>query len=461
MPRVLTTAPATVVAMLGQAVARTPSGELRQLAVGDRIAEGELIITAQNGFVQLSDEAPVARPRPPAPDGPQPVVVESDGSSLQPALRVDGLSEATVTGASPAAGPAAPGLFGAPRPQVDRLAPEAISQELATLEDTGLLISLAGRDADGALLRFLVVQVPTGGVMYRADGQPFTDGAVLSLADAHALRFVPAPDFHGDPGPLLYRSVDSSGKASDIARIGIRVEAVNDAPRPGTLPIGPDDVAIADPSPQLLPGSGNYAYQTLADRPLSGRVNATDVDGDPLNFSAATQPLHGQLAVGADGQFVYRPDPGFTGADLFTLLIDDGRGGVASSTVFVEVAAEALTTAVASSAVTGAQHTALPLAWLPPGEGVFAWELAEPPAAEAFGLANGDPDAPALAPVLDLRDLLQGFSEIPLETYLGPRVLGSPLDPSPMVSTLDLAVDWGLRSSGLDPLLPEAALPVN
>ena len=71
--------------MLGQAVARSPGGELRQLAVGDRIAEGELIITAQNGFVQLSDEAPVARPRPPAPDGPQPVVREYDGGSLQPA----------------------------------------------------------------------------------------------------------------------------------------------------------------------------------------------------------------------------------------------------------------------------------------------------------------------------------------------------------------------------------------
>jgi VCBS repeat-containing protein len=445
--------------MLGQAVARSPGGELRQLAVGDRIAEGELIITAQNGFVQLSDEAPVARP--PAPDGPQPVVIESDGGSLQPALRVDGLSEAIATGTSLAAGPAAPGLFGGLRPQVDRLAPEATSQELTTLEDTGLLISLSGRDTDGALLRYLVVQVPTGGVMYRADGQPFGDGAELSLAEARELLFMPAPNFHGDPGPLLYRSVDSSGKASDLASIGIRVEAVNDAPRPGTLPIGPDDVAIADPSPQLLPGSGNYAYQTLADTPLSGRVNATDVDGDSLNFSAAAQPRHGQLAVDADGQFVYRPNPGFTGEDLFTLLIDDGQGGVATSTVFVEVAAQSPSATASSTAGAEGQHTALPLAWLPPGEDVFAWQLAEPPAAEALGLDIAHPGPLALAPMLDLRDLLQGFSEIPFEAYLAATTLSSPLEPSPPASALDLAVDWGLRSSGLDRLQPEAALPID
>ena len=447
--------------MLGQAVARSPGGELRQLAVGDRIAEGELIITAQNSFVQLSDEAPAPRPRPPAPDGPQQVVVESDGGSLQPALRIDGLSESIAVGAAPAAGPAAPGLFGAPRPQVDRLAPEASSQELATLEDQGLRISLAGRDIDGTLLRYLVVQVPTGGVMYRANGQPFADGTVLSLAEARELLFMPAPDFHGDPGPLLYRSIDSSGKLSDLASIGIRVEAVNDAPRPGTQPIGPDDVAIADPTPQLLPGSGNYAYQTRSDTPLNGRVNATDVDGDPLNFSAAVEPRHGQLTVGADGQFVYRPNPGFAGADLFTLLIDDGRGGVATSTVFVEVADQATTTTAAPTAGAEAEHSALPLAWLPPGEDVFAWQLAEPEATEAPSLDTGPTDPLALAPMLDLRDLLQGFSDMPLEAYLAPRVLSSPLDPSPPVSALDLAVDWGLRSSGLDRLQPEAALPID
>lgn len=44
---------ATVVTITGQAWARDPDGNLRELAVGDVLEEGETLVTSSNGNVQL------------------------------------------------------------------------------------------------------------------------------------------------------------------------------------------------------------------------------------------------------------------------------------------------------------------------------------------------------------------------------------------------------------------------
>ncbi|SNY96780.1 retention module-containing protein [Halomonas sp. hl-4] len=44
---------ATVVAISGQAWARDPDGNLRELAIGDALEEGETLVTSSNGSVQL------------------------------------------------------------------------------------------------------------------------------------------------------------------------------------------------------------------------------------------------------------------------------------------------------------------------------------------------------------------------------------------------------------------------
>ena len=45
---------ATVIAVEGQAFARTPAGQMRQLKAGDVIREGETIVTMLGGQVQLA-----------------------------------------------------------------------------------------------------------------------------------------------------------------------------------------------------------------------------------------------------------------------------------------------------------------------------------------------------------------------------------------------------------------------
>ncbi|GAP35435.1 Ig-like domain-containing protein [Piscinibacter sakaiensis] len=505
-----------VVALQGRAVARSPDGRLRVLQLGDWVAHDEVIITSQNGFVQLATgpDAAAAVPAAAAADAPlrlaalgaagtAPTVVTggaadagaatSDaatrsadalgGAPLTAALRVDALADPVGVGSlgfgviggvgtsTGSFGRTDGGRGG------DRLAPFAVAQQLTGREDTPLAIALSGEDPDGRIAEVWVVKVPTGGVLYTPAGSPIADRSVLTPSEAGALRFEPAPDFHGNPGPLQFFVVDASGKASAVQTVGIWLESVNDAPIPGTVPFGPDDVAIPDPSPNHLPGTPDYRYATAADQPLAGAVTATDVDGDPIRFQTATGPQHGQLALGADGRFVYTPEAGYTGSDAFVVQVDDGRGGVARSTVTVSVGeapatpgaadegmaaagaahpgatdagspaaafagAEAPATAALAVALSQALVDAVreDLAPVSPAGDVFAWHLAEPAAAPWAHASVGVADA-----VLSLDDLLPGAA-----ATSGWGALGHPVSATGGPAVLDLGLDWGLRGSGLE-----------
>lgn len=438
--------PGKITAMVGKAVARSADGKLRMVTVGDWIAQDEVIVTAQNGYVQLSfDDAP----RRPADQLPYPGDRSTGGSAalthpdaapaladaaeaaLRGTLRVDAVTEAlnsavaTLAASASGAGGtlgASAAQIAATRSSIDHLAPLADAARLATAEDTALPISLTGRDLDGTITAVWVVKVPTGGVLYKADGVPIADRSELTPAEAQTLVFRPAPDFHGNPGPLQFLVVDASGKLSAVATVSINVASVNDAPIPGTVPLGPDDVAIEDASPNHLAGSHDYRYATAADTAVAGRVNATDVDLDPMRFSTATSPVHGSAVVAVDGSFVYTPGTAYTGADRFVVMVDDGHGGTATSTVFIDVG----------------PHTAGP-------QGVFAWTLAEAPASQpAVGIGMRIDAADAL----DLNSLLQGPAR-------HQAAHGLDLFPqAPAGSSLDLGLgpDWGQRLLGLGPL---------
>ncbi len=65
--------------------------------------------------------------------------------------------------------------------------------------------------------------------------------------------------------------------------------------------------------------------------------NDTDVDGDTLVLTGATDPAHGSVAAFADGTVVYTPDPDFHGTDSFNYTISDGNGGTDTATVTITV----------------------------------------------------------------------------------------------------------------------------
>ena len=89
------------------------------------------------------------------------------------------------------------------------------------------------------------------------------------------------------------------------------------------------------------PLAGRDAVVTPRDTAVSIPVlaNATDPDGDPLRVVGLTLPRHGTVALELDQTVTYTPEPGFTGIDDFTYIVDDGRGGRDTGVVSIEVVA--------------------------------------------------------------------------------------------------------------------------
>ncbi|EJN03643.1 Ig-like domain-containing protein [Phyllobacterium sp. YR531] len=90
---------------------------------------------------------------------------------------------------------------------------------------------------------------------------------------------------------------------------------------------GANDVPVGTPS----------TIATNEDTPITGRVTATDADGDPLTFTVPQQPTNGTVVMRPDGTYTYTPDPNFNGTETFNVRVDDGKGGVTTLTVTVTV----------------------------------------------------------------------------------------------------------------------------
>ncbi|WP_157888301.1 Ig-like domain-containing protein, partial [Neptunicoccus sediminis] len=104
---------------------------------------------------------------------------------------------------------------------------------------------------------------------------------------------------------------DGNG-GTDTQTVTVTVDAVNDAP-----------VAQA--------GTASGDEDTV----ISGRVAASDVDGDTLTFALATDGANGAVTMAADGSYSYTPDGDFNGSDSFTYTVSDGNGGTDAQTVTI------------------------------------------------------------------------------------------------------------------------------
>ena len=97
-------------------------------------------------------------------------------------------------------------------------------------------------------------------------------------------------------------------------------------------------VTVEVTRPNQPPEANDVSASTLRTQPVEIDVLANDFDpdGDPLEISSFTQPTNGSVTQLGD-QLLYQPDQLFFGEDSFTYTINDGRGGEATATVFVDV----------------------------------------------------------------------------------------------------------------------------
>ena len=155
---------------------------------------------------------------------------------------------------------------------------------------------------------------------------PATDvqNGSLTLNTNGAFTYTPDADFNGVDW-LVYTLDDGNG-GTDTASIRIKVNAVNDAPVAAADTFsGDEDIAI----------TGNL----LDD---NGEGLDADADGDVVSVSLLplTAPVNGDLAIAADGTFVYAAAAGFSGDDGFIYALVDGKGGSTTGRVDITVTAK-------------------------------------------------------------------------------------------------------------------------
>jgi Ca2+-binding RTX toxin-like protein len=113
---------------------------------------------------------------------------------------------------------------------------------------------------------------------------------------------------------------------------------------------GNDRATVAVTNPYGLIGSTimDFTVQPVNDSPvvkesesftlfgvssLAGRIEATDADGDALSYKVVQGPGNGTFSLDGDGCWIYSPTRGYTGREQTVIAVEDGQGGVVSSTL--------------------------------------------------------------------------------------------------------------------------------
>ena len=140
-----------------------------------------------------------------------------------------------------------------------------------------------------------------------------TKNGTLSFQSNGTFTYTPNEKFGGTE-TFTYTATD--GKTSDSATVTINVT-----------------------TPQNVPDAKDDAFTTPHNTTVSGNVlaNDSDPDGDPLFATLAGSPANGNVVLNFDGSFSYLPNGGFVGADSFTYKASDGRGGIDTAKVQINV----------------------------------------------------------------------------------------------------------------------------
>ncbi|MCP1626893.1 retention module-containing protein [Pseudomonas nitroreducens] len=362
---------AVVKSIIGQVIAVSPEGAQRVLVEGDRIYQGEQLLTGASGAVTLdvgkgklvdlgrdsqwsSADLPQAEAHHAAA---QPVNAPST-EDLQKAIAagLDPTQALAPTAAGPTAAPSAAGgnagvggghsfvVLDATAGRVDpnigystsgldnggaagderqnelpaNLAPQFEDGgngvlNLTTAEDTLLTGAFSARDPNGDLISYSVGQAPANGL--------------LVLNPNGTWQYNPNGDYNGADSFTVIVT-DSRGASSTLV-VNVGITPVNDAP----VATGTYTSTITDTA----------ANDSFAD--IKGQLSATDVDDTNLTWSGSAKGAYGELTVNADGSYTYVVDANAVNAlplgqnpsESFTVTVTDPSGATATRVITINV----------------------------------------------------------------------------------------------------------------------------
>ncbi|QAA34848.1 tandem-95 repeat protein [Clostridium manihotivorum] len=180
--------------------------------------------------------------------------------------------------------------------------PSAFGQSLRTDEDKALNGTVTGSDIDGDSLKYYLVAAPTHGT--------------LKLNEDGTFTYTPNKDYNGQDS-FSFKTNDGDVDSAP-AVVNITINPINDGP-------------TVDSS---------YSKNTPYYKPVSGSVVGNDLDNDKLKYSisAFNKPTNGSVVINeTTGQWTYSPKKGFSGNDSFMVVVSDGKGGTATTTIFIKV----------------------------------------------------------------------------------------------------------------------------
>jgi len=188
--------------------------------------------------------------------------------------------------------------------------PVAVDDAITTNEDVWLNITVVDNDTDvdgDSLIVTAVTQGAKGSVVIN----------MSPSVERKKVIYTPNANANGSDS-FTYTVSDGTGGSGGTATatVFMTITPVNDVPK-----------AFAD------------VATTSEDTPvtLDPRINDTDVDGDSLTVTFASNPNRGSTVINADSTATYTPDANLNGNDSFLYTISDGQGGTWSATVSVTV----------------------------------------------------------------------------------------------------------------------------
>ncbi|MDT8439336.1 MAG: tandem-95 repeat protein [Wenzhouxiangellaceae bacterium] len=194
--------------------------------------------------------------------------------------------------------------------------PVADPQSTSTNEETALIVTLTGSDADGDPLTFAISTAPNSGSL----------SALTPIGPTSAqVTYTPGLDFNG--ADSFEFTADDGSDTSPAATVAITVDPVNDPPSftPGV------DVDVLEDS-----GAYNQPWATVIS------AGPADESGQSLTFNITANDNPGLFAVGptldaSTGNLSFTPvADAFGSANLTLVLSDDGgtaNGGVDTSAI--------------------------------------------------------------------------------------------------------------------------------